>query len=68
MIGGLSGILMGVILAFLYWIIIGAVAAATNGVYVTALYQFAVKKKLPSEFDQSTIPQPLSPLEPNKIF
>lgn len=51
---------IGFFIAFIYWIILGAVASATNGVYVAALYQFATKKELPSEFDASTIPQPIS--------
>ncbi len=53
-------IVIGFFTAFIYWIILGAVASATNGVYVAALYQFATKRELPSEFDASTIPQPIS--------
>jgi hypothetical protein len=48
---------IGFILAFFYWAIIGVVASATNGIYVAAMYHYATKKQLPSEFDASLIPQ-----------
>jgi hypothetical protein len=56
-IGGVSGVIVGVIIAFLYWAIIGIVASATNGIYVAAMYQYATKKQLPSEYDATLLPQ-----------
>jgi hypothetical protein len=55
-LGGTTGLIVGFIIAFFYWAFIGVVASATNGIYVAALYQFATKKQLPSEFDASLIP------------
>jgi len=61
LLGGLIGttisIVIGVILAFLYWAILGVVASATNGIYVAAMYHFATKKQLPPDYDASLIPQ-----------
>ncbi len=57
---GTVGLVIGFFIAFLYWAIIGAIASATNGIYVAALYQYATKKELPSVFDASLIPQPIS--------
>ncbi|MFA5101880.1 MAG: DUF6159 family protein [Candidatus Thermoplasmatota archaeon] len=59
LLGGTTGVIVGVVIAFFYWAFLGVVASATNGIYVAALYQFATKKQLPSEFDQSLIPQPI---------
>ena len=56
LLGGTTGVIIGVIIAFFYWAFIGVVASATNGIYVAALYQYATKKQLPSEFDASLIP------------
>lgn len=58
---GLSGAIIGFIVAFIYWLIIGIISTATNGIYVAALYQYATKNQLPSAFDPSTIPQPITP-------
>jgi hypothetical protein len=55
-IGSATGVIVGFIIAFFYWAVIGVVASATNGIYVAAMYQFATKKQLPSEFDASLIP------------
>jgi hypothetical protein len=38
----------------------GVVASATNGIYVAAMYQYAIKKELPSDFNPSLIPPPVS--------
>lgn len=54
-------IIAGFFIAFIYWAILGVVASATNGIYVAALYQYATKKELPSVYDPSLIPQPVSP-------
>jgi hypothetical protein len=59
-LGSTTSIIIGVIVAFFYWAFIGVVASATNGIYVAAMYQFATKKQVPSGFDSSMIPQPLS--------
>jgi len=58
---GAAGLLVGFIVAIIYWLIIGIVASATNGIYVAALYQFATKNQLPSAFDPSTIPKSINP-------
>lgn len=58
--GNVAGAIFGLTIAFSYWIIIGALASATNGVYVAALYQFATKKQLPTVFEASMIPTPVS--------
>jgi len=58
-LGGTTGLIIGFIIAFFYWAFIGVVASATNGIYVAALYQYATKKQLPSEFDASLIPPPV---------
>jgi hypothetical protein len=56
-LGSTTAIIIGFLIAFVYWAIIGVVASATNGIYVAAMYQFATKKQLPSEFDPSLLPQ-----------
>jgi len=56
-LGSTTSIVIGVILAFFYWAIIGVVASATNGIYVAAMYHYATKKQLPSDFEASLIPQ-----------
>jgi hypothetical protein len=60
-LGGFTGFIIGFIIAVIYWLIIGIIAAATNGIYVAALYQYATKNKLPSAFDTTAIPQPINP-------
>lgn len=60
------GVIFGFAVAFVYWIIIGALAAATNGVYVAALYQFATRGQLPTVFEASNIPPPVSGFQPSK--
>ncbi len=59
-LGSTTTIVIGVIVAFFYWAIIGVVASATNGIYVAAMYQYATKKQLPSEFDPSLLPPTIS--------
>lgn len=59
-LGSMTTVVIGVIIAFIYWAIIGVVASATNGIYVAAMYQYATKKQLPSEFDPSLLPPTLS--------
>jgi hypothetical protein len=56
-LGSTLSIVVGFILAFFYWAIIGVVASATNGIYVAAMYHYATKKQLPADFDSSLIPQ-----------
>jgi hypothetical protein len=56
-LGSTASIVIGFILAFFYWAIIGVVASATNGIYVAAMYHYATTKQLPSEFDASLIPK-----------
>jgi len=56
--GGNTGFLIGLICAFFYWAIIGVIASSLNGIYVAAMYQYATKKQLPSEFDPALMPQP----------
>jgi len=56
LLGGTTGLIIGIVIAFFYWAFIGIVASATNGIYVAALYQYATKKQLPPEFDASLIP------------
>jgi hypothetical protein len=56
-IGGVTGAITGVIIAFFYWAVLGVVASATNGIYVAAMYYFATKKQLPADFDASLLPQ-----------
>jgi len=58
---GLTGVFIGFIAAIIYWLFIGVVASATNGIYVAALYQYATKNQLPTAFDPSTIPKPINP-------
>ena len=60
LLGSTIGIVIGVVIAFFYWAIIAVVASATNGIYVAAMYQYATKKELPSDFDPSLIPPPVS--------
>jgi hypothetical protein len=55
-LGGTISVIIGFIIAFFYWAFIGVVASATNGIYVAAMYQYATKKQLPSEFDVSLLP------------
>lgn len=55
-LGNTTGLMIGIIIAFFYWAFIAVIASATNGIYVAALYQYATKKQLPSEFDASLIP------------
>ena len=59
LVGSTMGVLIGFVVAFFYWAIIGVIASATNGIYVAALYQYATKKQLPSEYDASLIPPPV---------
>ena len=56
LIGSTIGIVAGLLIAFIYWAIIGTVAAATNGIYVAAMYHYATTKQLPEDFDASVIP------------
>ena len=60
--GSTISIITGFIVAFFYWAFIGVIASATNGIYVAALYQYATKKQLPSDFDPSLIPPPIQGL------
>lgn len=59
-LGSMTAVVIGFLCAFLYWAVIGVVASATNGIYVAAMYQYATKKQLPSEFDPSLLPQTIS--------
>ena len=54
---GPIGLIIGLISTVIYWLIIGIVASATNGIYVAALYQYATKKQIPKGFDESLIPR-----------
>lgn len=57
--GSTTTVIIGFVIAFFYWAIIGVVASATNGIYVATLYQYATKKQLPAEFDASLLPSPV---------
>jgi len=48
--GGLLGLLVGLIAAIVYWLILGFVAAATQGVLVTALYRYATTGEIAPGF------------------
>ena len=47
----------GVGVAILYMILWGAASSALNGIFVTALYQFASQGKIPASFDRRQIEQ-----------
>ncbi len=59
-LGNSTALVIGFLCAFLYWAVIGVIASATNGIYIAAMYHYATKKQLPSEFDSSLLPQPIS--------
>ncbi len=48
--------IIGVVIAALFWIVLGAVASALNGIYVAALYNYATTGKLPEPYNPSLIP------------
>jgi hypothetical protein len=64
LIGTTIGIVVGVIIAFFYWAVIGVVASATNSIFVAAMYQYATKKQLPSDFDASLLPPTIPNYQP----
>lgn len=54
--GSFTTLIIGVIIAALFWVILGAVASALNGIYVAALYTYATTGKLPEPYDPSILP------------
>jgi hypothetical protein len=58
---GSTGILAGVVLMILYWLLLSVVSAAVQGVFTAALYRYATTKQVPPTFqvaDFSTAWQP----------
>ncbi|HXU20727.1 MAG TPA: DUF6159 family protein [Verrucomicrobiae bacterium] len=58
---GSSGVLMGVILMIVYWLLLSVVSAAVQGIFMAALYRYATTKEVPPTFhlsDFSTAWQP----------
>jgi hypothetical protein len=55
------GIIAGIIVAVIYWAIIGTVYAATTGIYVAAMYHYATTKQLPEDFNDASLLPPTTP-------
>jgi len=53
---GFTGLIVGLIVSVVYWLIIGIIASAISSIYVSALYQYATEKKLPNGFDAVMMP------------
>jgi hypothetical protein len=58
---GSQGVLIGFVLAVVYWLLLAIVSAAVRGIFMAALYRYATNKDVPTNFrvdDFSTAWQP----------
>ncbi len=54
-VGGTIGLIVGGIVAFVYWVILGIVASAANSILVAALYRYATTGKIAEDFQGLSI-------------
>ena len=47
---GPGGLLAGLVLAVLYWLVLGVVGAAVKGIFIAALYRYATRKQVVGGF------------------
>jgi hypothetical protein len=47
---GKTAAISGALLALIYWLLLGVVSAAVQGVFVAALYAYATTKQVPTGF------------------
>lgn len=59
-IGTRLAILVGIAALLVYWVALGIVASAAQGVLVTALYRYATLHQVPPGFDQGQMGNPFS--------
>jgi Family of unknown function (DUF6159) len=50
---GATGAICGAIVAVVYWLFLGVVSAAVQGVFLAALYRYATTKQVPPGFNQA---------------
>ena len=49
-VGGTVGLIVGGVIAFVYWVVLGIMASAANSILVAALYRYATTGKISEEF------------------
>lgn len=54
-LGGINGIMVGVAIAFIYWVAIAAIASVAKTAFVTALYRYATTGKVAPGFSADAI-------------
>jgi hypothetical protein len=47
---GPRGLLAGLVLAVLYWLVLGVISAALKGIFIAALYRYATRKEVAAGF------------------
>jgi hypothetical protein len=52
---GPQGVLAGLVLAVLYWLLLGVVSAATQGIFMAALYRYATTGEVSSGFSRDDL-------------
>ncbi len=57
-IGGLTGIIVGFIIAFVYWMVLAAIASVAKTAFITALYRYATTGKVAPGFTPDSITNP----------
>lgn len=57
-IGGLNGIIVGVAIALIYWLMLAAIASVAKTAFVTALYRYATTGKVAPGFTPDSIINP----------
>lgn len=58
MIGGLSGLIVGLIIATPYWLIIVCIGSAADSIFHTALYRYATTGKVAPGFSEEVLRKP----------
>lgn len=58
---GGSTAIVGIVLAIVYWLLLGVVNSTVQGVFTAALYRYATTKEVPRGFDSSSLQQAWQP-------
>jgi hypothetical protein len=62
---GSKGIMAGATVMIIYWILLGVISSAVQGIFVAALYRYATTKQIPPGFQRQDFANAWQPKSPN---
>ena len=65
---GQTGLLVGIALSIIYWLVLAVASSAARGIFVAALYRYATERKVPPGFDRADLEGAWQPKGPRLRF